>query len=488
MPSSVPRLAAKGKAFTSVGRSMDHHIILLAGGPGGYGAGCASLIRYFLIIDIAVYYVEHRGLEGSGLFYEGPNDHLDKLGEITANAPFPLKDLTLHNAALDVGMAALAIRSSSRPDFKLSVYGFSYGANWARQTVAMLPNLFDNMIAGGFGEFAGATHDGLKALCDHCQQDEFCSSKLGPDVEYAINAAVKKIIDPNPNDCVKAMLKLHGVKLDAEHPIAGLSKLLYPLLCDPEFVGNSIKAPQIGLAFLKAAADCAAPISFIDNVLVPLEQYMKAAIVTRSVSLISKKFNYFVNEIVNLDYSPSKGGYDQDSGRKETNRLHAHHLYLDKLNMSFARRLYPWLYDMKLTFQRPVNTSKTKVFIMGSIMDVQTPPMTSWKVFQQTQAPTKHWFLFKNNGHDGYNGPVLNSILGEVIRGVSPDYSSGLQSMDTKIKLDWSMKGVPALEKIWDYVEKSVAAESDISADREATIPRYEEYQSATLLKAETLE
>ena len=49
-----------------------HHIILIAGGPGGYGSNYASLMIRLLLNhfdnDVSVYYVENCGLEGSGLF------------------------------------------------------------------------------------------------------------------------------------------------------------------------------------------------------------------------------------------------------------------------------------------------------------------------------------------------------------------------------------------------------------------------------------
>ena len=113
-------------------------------------------------------------------------------------------------------------------------------------------------------------------------------------------------------------------------------------------------------------------------------------------------------------------------------------------------------------------------------MDVNIPPMAGWRVFQQTEAPTKHWILFKKYTHNGYYGKILDDVFNEIVREDSPCYSKLLKSNDNQSRRDWSMSARPDLAQIWNYITpSSTVLEDDRNIDREANIPRYENYTRA---------
>ena len=145
-------------------------------------------------------------------------------------------------------------------------------------------------------EIAGATHDRLKIVYDHCLQDDYCRSMLGPNVKHTINEAVKTMFGPNPKECVKQILYFCKVEFDFEKPANKLSFILSNLLYQTAYICNSIKTPQFEIVFLKATADCVASESFIEKVLIPLKTYIKikdAGNESSSSSLTSQNVNKF---------------------------------------------------------------------------------------------------------------------------------------------------------------------------------------------------
>lgn len=95
----------------------EKHLIVLMGGPGKPSESGITLARQLIGNDfpnLVVYIMDHRGI-GDTSFTDDNSDNLwtDGIKDLNSRAPFALRHLTMHNAAMDVGMLAHAIYRES---------------------------------------------------------------------------------------------------------------------------------------------------------------------------------------------------------------------------------------------------------------------------------------------------------------------------------------------------------------------------------------
>ena len=69
-------------------------------------------------------------------------------------------------------------------------------------------------------------------------------------------------------------------------------------------------------------------------------------------------------------------------------------------------------------------------------MDFNTPPMADWRVFQQTEAPTRQRILFKNHLHDGYYEDIFGTFFREIVCGIRPAIHPPLDQQIMKEKTE----------------------------------------------------
>ncbi len=260
----------------SFSRETRFHVIFLSGGPGTlgrtYDGAMQSLMHSFIAskslfasltgssadgthsdlttTSINCYAMDHRGVGRSGAFVpdgqDAPWDDAAALRRVIEGGPFDVGDLTLRNAALDVGLLASYIRKSHAPTvggvpIHVAVYGYSYGAQLAHHAVQLLPHTFNTAFLLAIPEVRpvryttavtaaslfstppaeGATVEkgnaipfvcpSMDGILDSCMMNAFCRSHFADDVRQAYQNALQRITadeeEAAPNACTVQFYK-----------------------------------------------------------------------------------------------------------------------------------------------------------------------------------------------------------------------------------------------------------------------------------------
>jgi hypothetical protein len=437
-------------------------MIFLAGGPGGEGRSDDHTVDYILknIPGVTCYTIDHRGLGGSGLFTNLPaTGWLPKAEEIIKKGPFPLSDLNLDNSALDVGLLATAIKTSSPPDIKIVLNGFSYGAMWGLQIVAQMPNTFHAVFLGGVPRLTRHSSPAHHELLRLCSQDAFCGGKLGAgsDVDRVFEQALLNITDDiGYNQCTKMLYKSclassSIVSRSQGERMLMLIRMLDPLIRDPpELAGKLVRGSHLALSFIMATSDCVHPEQYEEKVLKPLKPFMAVMRPMKRDGKFSKipSMNSFVNTVImlNTEFNCSDGSI---IAPVHNTSLQPYAGFVD----TYCRRwkvLQKHLGPPSSIIETVVTDSR--ILISASQSDLISPPQPGYSLFQKIKAPMKGFLLYASRSHDAYNGKCQLHWLMCGIYGTECDDVKDCMRRDESL-LDWQFTTMKQFAPIWDLVK-----------------------------------
>ena len=185
--------------------------------PGGPGQDVSTLedhvnkIVKFLDTPISIYLMDQRGV-GKSQSFGNPYDMswLNEVDNVNKASIIPLGEINLSNAARDVIILARSIKLS--PDFEkgaaTSLYGVSFGGNWAYRTIQLAPEEFDSGIFDSMLVYDGhfSIHNDDK-LIQNCNSHPYCKAQFGGDANK-LRSMLTDIMNPAFNKC-SAQLVAH---------------------------------------------------------------------------------------------------------------------------------------------------------------------------------------------------------------------------------------------------------------------------------------
>ncbi|PJF18342.1 hypothetical protein PSACC_01830 [Paramicrosporidium saccamoebae] len=440
------------------------HVLYLAGGPGGYGADEMDSANMWTEIcdgDVAGYAVDHRGLGTSGEFASASYRWSDMKGNLQkhlSSGPFDAQDVTLENAALDVGMISLAIKMGPgwTERSRIVLHGFSYGSEWAHHSASRLPNLYNSVIMGGISTVHKNRNTSLQGIAENCAMDAFCRSKMGGAVEKNYRQAVRNMIDPSYNECTELFHNVFDITGTGQgEKVRELSFILMDLI-----MGNHERFPNSReyrsvmaiLPIVKATSDCTDLDEYRRKVIEPLEKYINP-VYKKTSWAGGDDSNTLVNTLVLLSYDYCFESVAPPSVSSSYDDLYPSEAY---------KQLYHWRYEalqqaqknLTCTLGSPVVSSTTEFAFAQSRMDLNTPYYPGWELYNEIKVPRKHWLLFQNRGHDGYMGECMAALVLQMLypAGHTFDYKTCMAAEDAERKLDWTLKNAPDFQDIWDVV------------------------------------
>jgi hypothetical protein len=450
--------------FTKIRGPPEVHVIFLAGGPGQVGRSYDYLIEQFLerIDAAACYTIDHRGLGQSGNMPELSSFFKDS--EVPLVVPFPLKHLTMHNAALDVGMLTAFIRNehSLTLGTMMAIWGQSYGAQLAHQVVQLLSNTYDHAFFGGLPGLPSLgvqySHQGL---IEHCEQSNECRRLMGGNVRLNIQQAIKNVTTPGYNQCTDIFWGGRKLTGYSQGEIAvKLTRKLFKLITNHTNVHKKcrINTAQLALALIKATSDCRDPSSYEEKVLSPLNKWIKANKTAPTVRNNHSKSGNVINPVIIMD---TEYDFETIGAPKQPNgllNLNINPIYSNGYYRSW-QRLAHHIKGMRKTVQAPIVTNRTFLHYASGLLDMTTPPHASFAVFEADRAPIKSWFCLLD-GHHLLNRYILASWAARIVNTRDSDLLAGvdlyktfelLRKQDEGNKLPWSFKGTK-YSGIWDQV------------------------------------
>jgi hypothetical protein len=450
--------------FTRTTSPPKMHVIFLAGGPGHAGRSYDYVIERFLekVDAAACYTIDHRGLGQSGNMPELSSFFKDS--EIPPVVPFPLKHLTMHNAALDVGVLTAFIRSehSWASEAKMILMGKSYGAQLAHQVVQLLPNTYDHAFFGGLPGLPSLevqySHQGL---IEHCEQSDECRRLMGGNVRLNIQQAIKNVTTPGYNQCTDIFWggrKLTGYS-QGEIAVKLTRKLRKMILSQPNIYKRCrINTAQLALALIKATSDCRDPSSYEEKVLSPLSKWIKANKTTTTVRNNRSKSGDVVNRVIIMD---TDYDFETTGTLKRPNGLL--NLNVDPTYSSGYYRIWQELAShikgMRKTVRTPIITNRTFLHYLSGLLDMITPPHASFAVFEADRAPIKSWLCLLDSDHL-LSASILMLWAGRISESQDSDLLAGvdlyeifglMHKRNEGNKLPWSFKGTE-YSGIWDQI------------------------------------
>lgn len=488
-------------------RPIEFHLLLLNGGPGTKGRGYRDLI---MILDGvyegrgAFYEVQHRGVDGSAEFKDITGMTRAQIEQTLKQAPFPYKHLNLDNSAIDLGAVAMCIKKTGlwRPEAKIGLYGFSYGAKWGHTAVTLLPNTFNFALLGGLQPVANMTEPSARGLYEHCERSQFCHMRFGGPGRVASTAKrmLKNLFDPTLNECTAALHRALDGTIEIQTSDWSKAAVLMLTLGNLFAWGGNLGVTwpgshtfhpaQVAFAFLKATHDCRAPAEYISKVLPAIERHFDKSLLKSSSS--SRQGG----KMPPLALSPSLPGEgSQQATLNQTVyallQLHTIHgkrpasdtidvcptRYSDEIMMS-DRVFFPDDLDEAWGFrERPAVTLTTNIGIFGSALDLNTPPETGYWLFHEIQATWKGWLHCKHVGHDTILGAAGVTFFDATMRG-DRMWPAGMRKMVKKLnqdtKLDWSFAQSPLFQAIWEQVEVTPPESAEKSEKMPFTLPACE--------------
>ncbi|PJF17374.1 hypothetical protein PSACC_02860 [Paramicrosporidium saccamoebae] len=451
------------KFTTSKGVTPIYHLIFMAGGPGGNLRDYDALLATFLnrYASMACYTYDQRGVGKSALISNlDSRQLLERINEVAQKAPFPLKDLTMTNDALDVGMLTAAIRASPdwSPTAKLILFGSSYGGQLAHHVVEQLPNTYDHVFAlmpYRLGETGSASS--YLGVLEACDTDVECRRRMGGNVKLVMEEALRNIANPKYNECT-AML--HA---SLKRPLGDASQGTFMLDFINMFVGMiTNKAPQLAnvkdldsiqviMAMIKATNDCRVPSAYKEQVLKAMAPYTSSS-TNQGIQVHSDQsdVNILVNTMVTLDTNfdfVKKGKPSKPSSYLDLapDVIYPFNYY------PFFERLKSHLGQAQRSVVKPIDTPRTAVHIANGSIDMITTPHHAYARFQAAKAPVKSWVLFKNGNHDLVWGRHAMQWFQAAIEGYSFDHLESEIAAAAPV-LDWTFSAHPQFAPIWNQV------------------------------------
>ncbi len=449
-----------------IGPPIEAHILFLEGGPGGYNGIEA---KYFAALtfgsghNAAFYRIDHRGLGGSGEFVD--NNWIYKyfpwtdFKKFKYQGPFPVKDLTIYNAAIDLGMIAHAIRSFYGSSSRVLLEGFSYGAALGYTAVRLLPRVFDVARMGGTpGETPSAgletLVEDLSGLLRHCQSDSFCNAKLDGDPKKAYEQGILALIEPK----TICATHFHQTIYD-QHPMAGdrkerIARLAYTLrnLTNSKFsdvmsmVHGAQPTPPFLLAFLAGSAQCKdfqLYKSILDKIAPVLIQSSGPDPSSRGI--LNSEFVYWV-VIFSMSSSNCTGSEIID-------------IHESRLDIYYWRlwEEYGSVYmdEMQRPPESELETDTTFMVIATSDFDLNTTASAGVAVYNNIDAK-KRLLSFKNHTHDSYINVCSIRLWKSLIYSVpmETDLDACIAAVNAEPVVDWTMKSLhPDLRSVWGLVK-----------------------------------
>ena len=456
--------------FTRNTKPPMRHVIVLAGGPGESGRSVEDKVKTILngLADhpIACYTVDHRGLGESGPFLAGKKykDVRNSFESFFSNTPFPVKNLRTHDAALDVGMLAMAIQNEG--DFPaqstLHLIGGSYGATWANQVISLMPNLFNSVYLSAMPRLRNTIVGSGIGIAENCSLDDECRKRIGGKVSEEYRIAIKNVAKYTTNECTKALGDC--IPKYKETDDAGRLTLLAvsfeDLMNNSFFLGEDNKASQLLLPFIKATSDCTDVAGYKRDVIGVMKKHMKLSVDQSSLDESQEKS---LGKHSKLDKMVNSVGFIDLLFYNGPPNLHppGNDDLFDDLAVPYSYlRLYnelkPHLANMKFTEHHPLTSTKTRVWLEMGRMDLITDYVQAWDTFEKINAPEKAWILINSQGHGFSDDTCLHTRLAEFLD--IPAKGAGKKCValvNSVYKLDWSFKNSPAYAKIWDYVKTS---------------------------------
>lgn len=291
-----------------------HHMIMLAGGPGGSCASYLNTIRALsLDMPITFYLVDHRGCgrsamitdlpasQWSVLFPQSPentntnsNDNNNNSGDCPLlRGTLQPAEISMTNAALDVILFGKALSTPSKATDKYSLYGVSYGAQLANRIVQLQPSLFDVAFLIAIPQ-RRPDNPALTAVCshtglvEHCMGDAHCRLHLGQtplEIGKNVEGALRAILTPTRNACTMAFHRhfVHQGHLSTTVYNSENAAVLWVMTAMNELlVMNSDRLQSFGkmsgsvlaVAFIQATCDCLHPELYETEVLQPIMQVL----------------------------------------------------------------------------------------------------------------------------------------------------------------------------------------------------------------------
>jgi pimeloyl-ACP methyl ester carboxylesterase len=438
---------------------VSKHIIFLSGGPGSAGRTYDYLISTLISThpDWACYTIDHRGLGKSGGFSKLERVQLSQsLSSIAATAAFPLKHLTMTNAALDVGMLAGAIsgHASWSDGSQLIVYGSSYGAQLAHHVIEQLPNTFHHALMKGTPRLASLSaplsHQGVVELCE---MNENCRRLMGGNVGDGIREAIKNISNPDYNQCTRIIWDDQSVDgmLQGEVAREIVSSLRNLLTARSSLEAEEdFHTVQVAFAAIKATSDCKDPSNYRTDVLNNIKPYIDKFLGSHSLGE-KDEFSALVNSVIFLDKNFEKYSQPPPLLREHYDlqpHFTSHQIYYDDW-----KHLRPYLEGMKRSVQKTIDTSKTSIHMTSGRIDMITPYLPAFARFNAAKAPVKTWLLGDAGDHD-VSSACANRWLAAAIQGDTEMslVRSCIASEDEKNKLDWTFAKYPEFSSIWNQV------------------------------------
>lgn len=468
-------------------------MILLSGGPGLEGEdqepAVARLLSHFSSLALVCYTIDPRGVGKSSKFI--PDGHKldglcrDDLNLIIKEGPFAITDLSIHTAALDAGMLAIALQATPewQPSSRLIIQGSSYGAAVAHQSIKVLPFLYD----GGFIEMVpqvrGLSAPGLIGLAEHCGLDPFCRSFFPSQgsIWEEVRAAIKDIIGAKANECVRTFVNYFDrdyfrrtIPMDRRV----LLSLVFRETMGAKRLSTGFRPAQLLLPFLRITSECRlSREDYIRQVLKPLEPYIRRGQPINVVWTMgsSSQMNHLANGILILDLEyyagipkadPLSPAYE-DMSISLASKLHYDKNY---------RLLAPHLTGYRFTDTRPLRTPRTRLLISNSRLDFNTGYRQAWELYSSLEAPEKYWLLLEHRHHESTwttcHAQVIGYLMGLDEGAMGPrreaDLDECLRRANEEERLDWSFSGVPSLAALWTFLDKRGAPSAWISPE---TIP-----------------
>lgn len=496
-------------------------VIQLAGGPGSTGRSkdetIKSMFHFYPNEGIAGITIDHRGLGESAPFEPlvASLMHTLKVASQVPHLPFPIKDLTTHNAALDVVSLAIALLGEvdNDPNVKVFIHGTSYGAAWGNIATGLAPNLFEASFLGSPPLTKGQRSDG-RGVAEACALDDFCRSKIGGNVLEEYRRAIKRIVAYDTNACTRALGDhieyFPGSTIDKRLYL--LNSLFMPLITNKSssILGPNTMSQQLLVPFVKATSDCIDPDAYIKQILPSMGPFF----LTRRVKKFTAKADTIVTKTTAKEWDqleeeegelfiPTMEDLEeiaQGEGSKLSNwvnRLGFIDLMakdglpnnippnFDDIHQdivwpnSFAKPyklLSPHLKDKLWTDNVPLQSEKTRVFVVHGRLDLNCTYEAAYNTAVGMRAAEVQWILMEHVGHNN----IPKSKCWAIIMGMFldiPNKFGGLEEClkqaNQSSKLNWTFKNHPQLVKIWDYVKPCKEAAHPI-AKQVSNVPSYQ--------------
>lgn len=459
------------------------HLLMLAGGPGSLGRSmdfeAEEYLQKFGAQGLVVYLVDHRGLGESGAFFKEQHEfaEIKFAREIAKEGPFPLDHLTVHNAALDVSMIALAAQKELDVDGEGTwhVFGGSYGAQLANQVIRLTPNMYDSVYMASLPRMRNAILPTGRGLAENCALNKFCRNKLGGNVWRDFQESIKNVVNYQTNQCTEAFSRIIESyrEVDEEARLGLLVGVFRDFIYDNTTVvkGSWAMESQVMLLFLRATSDCVDPDSYVEQVLSPIKPHLVQAFLddkvyqergakggspTREDNAANDALDDIVNGIIFLDKEyhsgPPKytapGTYDLFSN-----------IAIPRVYNRYYKAFQEHLKGMQFSLNLPLQSRKTRVFVEQGRMDLQTTYLPSWNAFEGIVAPEKTWYLFDSMGHTTLFGDSGIQRVGQFLGLPGYSFSESDVRDYNRLDYDWKLKKVPEVTTLWKFIRNAGPAD-----------------------------